>query len=776
MKREAEKMFGPSPESLLTKRKKAAEKPATKPAPKRRKTDARSQSETFVEDDESTGDLFVTASKDDHTNPPDSSERKGNPRTRSTEHRAHMSKGAEEAAKESITDRAPEEVASEPHCSRASGGNTNRDSGTAQPMTANSHETRSELSEDEDGITIAADVEPDEPLSTRLRLRPPRKPRSEVPDLALDGKIIVAVDFGTTFSGLCWAHTRCPDDQNIIAQWPDDESNEAVSSAKVPTELQYTEDGFNWGFQIPHDAQRHQWFKLGLDPKRPRPMSGLASGLPDEKAAPPEHDVPLETLVKDYLSALRQHLESVLAKTLPKSVLMTTPMEYVITVPAIWSGKASGETRSCAERAGMGLGKHLQLVSEPEAAATWALPRIVPFTPQIGDTFVLCDAGGGTVDLISYQIKALKPTLRIVEAARGDGGLCGSTFLNRSFTAFLREKLGGHPAWQDEMLEEAEKRFDTIVKRRFNGSKTAEHQIPAFPDDEELGVYKAMFKMKGEDLLAIFEPVIQEVIVLVTRQLHAAKAANAAPRAIVLVGGFGENNYLYQRICQAVADQGVEVLRPAGGFVNFATTYLLPALTCIRWTAVVHGALMKGLSEASKNTSVATVSGRKARNYFGTASAKTYDKTKHPVGARFWSKAKKRHEVNTYDWFIIKNATVKEKKPINLPYHFEVLLSAVESGALAPITTTIVKYVDPEDTGPPIFVGDGDDDDVETVASLQIPLDQLSMKRLQRRKRKDGSEWYIVDFSLRVICCSSETFYELRHNGKDYGRVSAEYV
>lgn len=103
--------------------------------------------------------------------------------------------------------------------------------------------------------------------------------------------------------------------------------------------------------------------------------------------------------------------------------------------------------------------------------------------------------------------------------------------------------------------------------------------MPAFPDDEELGVYKAMFKMKGEDLLAIFEPVIQEVIVLVTRQLLAAKAADAAPRAVVLVGGFGENNYLYQRLCQAVADHGVEVLRPAGGFVKFATTDLLPALT-----------------------------------------------------------------------------------------------------------------------------------------------------------------------------------------------------
>jgi hypothetical protein len=28
---------------------------------------------------------------------------------------------------------------------------------------------------------------------------------------------------------------------------------------------------------------------------------------------------------------------------------------------------------------------------------------------QVGDALVLCDAGGGTVDLISYEIKSLQP-------------------------------------------------------------------------------------------------------------------------------------------------------------------------------------------------------------------------------------------------------------------------------------------------------------------------------------------------------------------------------
>lgn len=259
---------------------------------------------------------------------------------------------------------------------------------------------------------------------------------------------------GTTFSGICWVHTRSPDDPTVIEQWPDNDCLEAFSNSKVPTELQYTENDCNWGFQISHDVQRHRWFKLGLDPQRPRPISGLASTLPDEKAAPLGENQSAESLVKDYLTKLRVHFMSVLATKIPTSVIATTPMHYIITVPAIWSNLAVAATRRCAEKAGMGEGRDLQFVSEPEAAAIWALPRIVPYKPQIGDSFVLCDAGGGTVDLISYQIEALKPIVRVVEVARGDGGLCGSTFLNRRFTAFLRAKLGGHDAWQEEMLEE----------------------------------------------------------------------------------------------------------------------------------------------------------------------------------------------------------------------------------------------------------------------------------------------------------------------------------
>ena len=40
---------------------------------------------------------------------------------------------------------------------------------------------------------------------------------------------------------------------------------------------------------------------------------------------------------------------------------------------------------------------------------------------KVGDAFVLCDAGGGTVDLISYEITKLEPRLELKELVTGKG-------------------------------------------------------------------------------------------------------------------------------------------------------------------------------------------------------------------------------------------------------------------------------------------------------------------------------------------------------------------
>lgn len=252
-------------------------------------------------------------------------------------------------------------------------------------------------------------------------------------------------------------------------------------------ELRYGEgNSIKWGFQVDDYGLRHQWFKLDLDPHHSRGISELSRQYPDQHALPPGYSASSEKLCTDYLRALREHTEKVLGHKLPASILKTTPIEYIVTVPAVWSDAAQAKTRNCAQDAGMG--RDLQIISEPEAAAIYALHAMDPHSIEVGDTFVLCDAGGGTVDLISYTVTELKPILKVTEAATGSGRLCGSTFLNRIFEKFLVDKLGLNSEWDDEVIEDGMNRFDLVTKKAFRGSLDEEFVIPGMSSHSRLTV------------------------------------------------------------------------------------------------------------------------------------------------------------------------------------------------------------------------------------------------------------------------------------------------
>ena len=81
-----------------------------------------------------------------------------------------------------------------------------------------------------------------------------------------DRKIIVGIDFGTTYSGVAWAETQRPDRRTTITTWPINASiREGESSDKVPTKLRYAGKDVQWGFSIPITAPQDEvieWFKL----------------------------------------------------------------------------------------------------------------------------------------------------------------------------------------------------------------------------------------------------------------------------------------------------------------------------------------------------------------------------------------------------------------------------------------------------------------------------------------------------------------------------------
>jgi molecular chaperone DnaK (HSP70) len=179
----------------------------------------------------------------------------------------------------------------------------------------------------------------------------------------------------------------------------------------------------------------------------------LSAKYPNKLEEAPHYEKKARDLAIDYLTSVRKHVIKELRKKYGRTALDTLEVEWIITVPAVWSPEAKHATRECAEAAGMGKGDTLLMTSEPEAAAVFALKRLEPHNIKVGNNIVICDAGGGTVDLVTYRIESLHPDLKVEESGICSGGKCGSVFLNRVFEHMVEKRLGGKSLSDDAMAE-----------------------------------------------------------------------------------------------------------------------------------------------------------------------------------------------------------------------------------------------------------------------------------------------------------------------------------
>jgi hypothetical protein len=265
---------------------------------------------------------------------------------------------------------------------------------------------------------------------------------------------------------------------------------------------------------------RIQSFKLDLVPEgKKHRKSALLAKFRDRRRMDLPHRVSANKVVTDYLHALKEHIPKVLKDQFGPA-LDSMSFQYVITVPAVWSEKAKAQTRTCAEKADFGRASDIQIISEPEAAAIHVMASSNHPALGAGDTIVICDAGGGTVDCITFTILALQPTLRLKESAPGNGKLCGGMYLNSLFEKFLSTRLAERVGWGDHTLEAAMHEFEMDVKRTFNGDVTQDFLIPVLglADNKALDIHLGLFKVTGQELMGVSLPVLTETLELVMSQ------------------------------------------------------------------------------------------------------------------------------------------------------------------------------------------------------------------------------------------------------------------
>ncbi|KAJ9608712.1 hypothetical protein H2200_006483 [Cladophialophora chaetospira] len=571
-------------------------------------------------------------------------------------------------------------------------------------------------------------------------------------------KILVAIDFGTTFSGVAWADTRRTA-RTTIKDWPGGNGNDD----KVPTILQYEYANFSgrrtWGFDIERDTDKptYEMFKLGLDPKREKDTR-LGRDYPSVVRVP-NNTAEVDRLVVDYLTALREWFESQLAD-LPNSIdLQSIPKQYVITVPAMWSERAQDRTRSCAERAGMGQKQNIIIISEPEAAAIRVLEemREDDYRFKKDDTFIVCDAGGGTVDLISYTVTGFntvpglnsKPVLQVEEAVRGEGYVCGGIFVNRVFAKYMRDTYGNHPSFDEEVLEDAVREFEQNVKKRFDGNISKTYKIRVgIPNGRD--ITNNNLRLSGTQVKAFFDPVIREIERLVLAQLQ---ATNQRVKCVLLVGGFGGNKYLKTRLERAVGD-GVKVSRPKNTL-----------------TAVVEGALIRGLVDAQPGNAHLRIESRIARRSYGTSAWVDYEPAVHERSRRKSGSYGGEYHVQTLQWFAKQNELVRVAKPFG--YYWD---KKASDGMPDEIKMPIYSFEARPGMGPPMYP---DAPGVTELGMLRLRLSALPGPACAAAVRKEtnshGEEFYIVDFDIQMTLHSASLTFALLVQGTKYHELSLDF-
>ncbi|KAF4419189.1 actin-like ATPase domain-containing [Fusarium acutatum] len=406
----------------------------------------------------------------------------------------------------------------------------------------------------------------------------------------LRSQLIVGIDFGTTYSGVCWATTEGQKKLQLITDWPNP-STPIANAEKVPSTISYKDGRVNnWGFGVDVDEEHLRWFKLLLEPEST--YSQAVKEVHQSNKLLGTMDKTAEQVVSDYLREIWNYTKEHIRKHLiVQDWEKSFAVRVVLTVPAIWSLTAKDKTLKAAALAG--LPTNIQLVSEPEAAALATFKeKAEDGVLQVGDAFVVCDAGGGTVDLISYKINKLRP-LDIEECAIGDGGLCGSVFLDAAFEKSIKAIVGldQYNRLKDRHKKKMLQTFDYAIKRAFAPNSSADYSVdlPGVEDNEAKGILDERIALKHTALRTIFDYTCGQIETLVQNQVTEVKNKNLNVKAILLVGGFGSSRFLHHRLEQSYSSERIAVVQIDGA-----------------WPAICRGACLWGLEYANQPSPYST--------------------------------------------------------------------------------------------------------------------------------------------------------------------------
>ncbi|CAB5180917.1 unnamed protein product [Rhizophagus irregularis] len=387
----------------------------------------------------------------------------------------------------------------------------------------------------------------------------------------MDIRAVVAIDFGTTFSGFAYTYRSSPE---IITNdsWP-----QQIGPLKTNTVLQYDSNYQNvikWG--NPALAQRQSRRSKDSSSSKTVELIKLHLGnIPQNEKPPLPSQLNYEKAISDYLRELGMHSSD---------------------------DRAKDTMRKCLYNAGLTNSKEsnkVEFTTEPEAAAIYCMRNLEGQneTISINASFMVVDCGGGTVDLTTRKLLRDNKLSEITERT---GDFCGGSYVDREFIKFLSRRLGKSTI---NLLKENNygqmqymiQQFCQKSKFHFTGDRN-DFDSFEFDIEEICPILKQYCKddikekmedndwiidINFEDLKSMFDPVVGKIIRLIRGQLNSSKDKCSV---IFLVGGFSESKYLQMRVKKEFGNLVPSIIvpkQPIAAIVRGARDYGLTMSTIV---------------------------------------------------------------------------------------------------------------------------------------------------------------------------------------------------
>ncbi|XP_020617392.1 heat shock 70 kDa protein 12A-like isoform X4 [Orbicella faveolata] len=351
-------------------------------------------------------------------------------------------------------------------------------------------------------------------------------------------------------------------------------------------------------------------------------------------------------------------------------------IQWVLTVPAIWTPKAKQFMREAAYEAGVGSSENAEqliIALEPEAAAIFCQEKnmndfqaetgsrpVDGILSQLNTHYIVVDIGGGTLDVTVHEIQE---DGAVKEIHKVTGGPYGGIYVNHRFESLLEDLLGAKKLqtyrnqfpsdWLSLMNEfEAKKRGNRILDSSLMTNIRLPRSFVSLVNQTKSPVMERYgekeVKLKNNEYLSLssgimkglFTPVVKSIKKHLKTLLR--KPSLSKVQTMLLVGGFAESAFLQEEIKKEFS-RSLRVLVP-----RHATT------------AVVQGAVIFG-KKPSKITE------RVVCTTYGADSCPDFVEGVHPEEKKFIADGVEKCD-DVFNCFVKENKAVKLGERITKRY------------------------------------------------------------------------------------------------------------